>query len=54
MGIESPVALMIWMNAFVFDGVKYANLYINKILFRRKLAGVEARHKTEKNQKMMN
>lgn len=54
MGIESPMALTIWTNAFGFDGVKYANLYINKVLIRRKLVGVEAQHKTEKNQKMIN
>lgn len=37
-----------WMH-YVFDGVKCAKVDINKVLIRRKTAGVEALHNTEKN-----
>jgi len=34
---------------YIFDGVKFAKVYINKVLIRSKIAGVRALHKTEKN-----
>lgn len=35
---------------YIFDGVKCAKVYINKVLMRGKIAEVEALYKTEKKQ----